>query len=632
MKKQLLFFILFLFTFATPAMARSYNIDEVQIRAWIQTNGNVLVNEIFHYTFNGKYDHAIRSIHTDGHNGVQNFEAYELTNKSAEPGFVNQADLQSLTVSRDENTYSADLLSEDEEKSVFFTYELVNAVRSYEAYSDLTIPFFGTDDHHDKTLENVTIDVVFPESIEPSRYYAFMHDRFGVVEEKGAEVVRFITPKSPFYSLTEVRVLFPSSVMMIQDKPAAPVTLTKAVEKENTLAQSFYKKEDQKQKLETILKVLSAAASLGILVVFLLRFRGGPGDSSSLLHHDPLYLYMIDRNGRSDEYAFLAGLYSLVERGMATVETVQSKGRFQKDPEAPDETLQFTLNVKLRKVPACDQKLIKMLFKNRKTFTIHDLAGVTKREKILKKGSHLHKKVRYYQEQQEEWADCIVQELKNDGFFSSGIPSFLKKLMLLTVYAFILYAYAVDSLAASTSIVYGVIGLVLLLVIWRKPKKRWPVILFYIVSIIAVAMLYDTDAALWLLLFILLNALLYALTPRFLLSSEAAITKSDINKFQKMKSIPEGDLEKWMVRSLLLRAKRSAPETPVEPAMAATAPLAYLMLTDQEPVNYVAHTWKWSAPPGSSSSSSDGGGGFFGDSGGGSDGGGGDGGGGGGGD
>lgn len=629
MKKQLLFFILFLFTFATPAMARSYNIDEVQIRAWIQTNGNVLVNEIFHYTFKGKYDHAIRSIHTAGHEGVKNFEAYELTNKSAEPGFVHQDDLQSLTVNRDENTYSADLLSEDEEKSVFFTYELVNAVRSYEAYSDLTIPFFGTDEHHDKTLQNVTIDVVFPESIEPSRYYAFMHDRFGVVEEKGAEVVRFTTPESPLYSLTEVRVLFPSSVMTLQEKQAAPMALTEAVEEENALAQSFYEKEEQKQQLETILKVLSTAAFLGILAVFLLRFRGGPGDASSLLHHDPLYLYMIDLNGHSDEYAFLAGLYSLIERGMATVETIQSKGRFQKDPEAPDETLQFTLNVKLRKAMECDQKLIKMLFKNRKTFIIHDLAGVTKHEKKSKKGAHLHKKVRYYQEQQQEWADCIVQELKNDGFFSSGIPSFLKQLMLLTVYSFILYAYTVDSLGTSTSIIYGVIGLLLLLVIWRKPKKRWPAVLFYIVSIIAVAMLYDTHTALWLLLFISLNALLYALTPRFLLSSEAAAIKADTLVFKKSKSIPNGDLEKWMVRSLLLRAKRSAPETHAEPAMAATAPLAYLMLTNQEPVNYVANTWKWSTPPGSSSYSSDGGGGFFGDSGGGSDSGGSDGGGGG---
>ena len=629
MKKQVVLLLFFLFSFAAPALGRSYSIDDVHIRTWIEADGDVQVNEIFHYTFNGQYDHVIRSIHTDGHSGVRHFEAYELTNKLAEPGFVNRHDLQPLAISRDENTYSADLRSKNEKRTVFYTYELTNAVRSYDTYSDLTIPFFGTDEHHNKTLENVTIDVVFPEPIEPSRYYAFMHDRLGAVEEKGAEVVRFITPKSPLYSLTEVRVLFPSSVMALQEKQAAPMGLTEAVKEENKLAQSLNQKEDQKQQLQTILNVLSVTAALGILAVFLLRFRGGLGHASSVMQHDPLHLYMINRNGRTDEYALLAGLYSLVERGMVTVQTVHSKGRFKKDPDAPDETLQFTLTIKRRKAQSCDQQLIELVFKDRKTFTMHDLAGVTRLEKQSKRGTHLHRRVRYYRKQQEEWINSVIREMKNEGFFSSGLTSFLKTLMLLSAYTFILYAYTIDSLAASTMIAYGAIGFVLFLVIWRKQKKRWPAVLFYLLSTLAVVMLYDTDAARCLLLFIMLNALLYALTPCFLLSSEAAVINSDIKKFRKMNFSADENVEKWLLRILLLRVKLPDPKRVPEPAMAAASPLAYLILTDQEPVHYMAQTWKWTTPPANSTSSSDSGG-FFGDSSSSSDGGGSDGGGGGG--
>ncbi|WP_050182357.1 DUF2207 domain-containing protein [Domibacillus robiginosus] len=629
MKKQVVLLLFFFFSFAAPALARSYSIDDVHIRTWIEADGDVQVNETFHYTFNGQYDHVIRSIHTDGHSGVRNFEAYELTNKLAEPGFINRNDLQPLTVSQDENTYSADLGSKNEKRAIFYTYELTNAVRSYEMYSDLTIPFFGTDGHHDKTLQNVTIDVVFPEPVEPSRYYAFMHDRLGAVTEKGAEVVRFTTPESPLYSLTEIRVLFPSSVMTLQEKQAAPMVLTEAVKEENKLAQSLDKKEDQKQQLKTILVVLSVATALGILAVFLLRFRGGLGDASSAMQHDPLHLYMIDRSGRTDEYALLAGLYSLVERGMVTVQTVQSTGRFKKDPDAPKETLQFTLTIKRRKVLSYDQQLIELVFKDRKTFTMHDLAGVTRLEKKSKRGTHLYRRVHYYQKQQEEWINSVTEEMKNEGFFSSGFNSFLKILMLLSAYAFILYTYTIDSLDVSTIIAYGAIGFVLLLVIWRKQKKRWPAVLFYILSILSVAMLYDTDAAHSLFLFIMMNALLYALTPRFLLSSEAAIVKSDIKKFRKMKFAADEHIEKRLLRMLLLRARLPDSKKAHELAMSAAFPLAYLILTDQEPVHYMAQTWKWTNPPASSSASSSDSSGFFGDSS--SDGGGGDGGGGGGG-
>ncbi|KIL51819.1 hypothetical protein [Jeotgalibacillus soli] len=106
MKKNLIYglftFMLFFIAAFHPqaALSRSYSVDEINIRAWIQPNGDVLVNEIFNYTLNGSCRSAFRVIHVHGHEGVDQFEAYELLKSNAELGFVNPAELQRLTLSQ----------------------------------------------------------------------------------------------------------------------------------------------------------------------------------------------------------------------------------------------------------------------------------------------------------------------------------------------------------------------------------------------------------------------------------------------------------------------------------------------------------------------------------------------------
>jgi hypothetical protein len=78
---------------------------------------------------------------------------------------------------------------ENEQKYIFYTYTLAQAVKSFATYSDLTVPFFGGSTNHNED------------------YYAYFHDRNGAVEQKGPSVVRFKTSVSEMYSLTETRLL-----------------------------------------------------------------------------------------------------------------------------------------------------------------------------------------------------------------------------------------------------------------------------------------------------------------------------------------------------------------------------------------------------------------------------------------
>ncbi|RJS61194.1 hypothetical protein [Bacillus sp. PK3_68] len=45
--------ILIFLACSPSAFAKSYTIDKVDIRAWIQPNGDLLLNEVFKYTFKG---------------------------------------------------------------------------------------------------------------------------------------------------------------------------------------------------------------------------------------------------------------------------------------------------------------------------------------------------------------------------------------------------------------------------------------------------------------------------------------------------------------------------------------------------------------------------------------------------
>lgn len=58
---SLLFFLIAFLTFHSSGEAKSYSIDKVHIKSWIQPNGDLLVNEIFTYTFDGSFHNLYRA-------------------------------------------------------------------------------------------------------------------------------------------------------------------------------------------------------------------------------------------------------------------------------------------------------------------------------------------------------------------------------------------------------------------------------------------------------------------------------------------------------------------------------------------------------------------------------------------
>jgi uncharacterized membrane protein YgcG len=640
--KKIVILLIVLLSIVTPVFAGSYSIDEIRIRAWIQPDGDVLVNEIFTYNFDGDYDSVSRSVHKKNHKGVELFEAYELVNPKAELGYVDMEDLRPLKVSREDNTYRATLRAEDEQKDVFYIYELKDAVKTYDSYSDLTVPFFGTDTNHDEDLNKVTIDFVFPEELRPNSYFAFFHDRQGKVAEKGPMVVRFKTPESEMYSLTETRLLFPSSMMSEQSKTRAPMSLKDAILVEEQLAEKNAAMKKQLNMLENVLTGLAAFLALGVFTVLFMRFLRklrSADRPEELLQTDPVILYMISRRGKMDTYAFLAGLYSLVEKGKATVRTEQNAGRFLKDDQSADQTLYFTLTTPETSLSKCEHKLVYWLFKRKAkngspVFFLSDIAGASSQQRNNPQHLHnFHTKYKLFKENEKEWFACVLNQLKEEGMMSDRMSRLVRRVLMLIIFSAVIYAYYLDFLSTASIVIYSIIAGFLLIRGWLKPERKLFILLFYLVSLIASVMLYDAEAVTLLLITTVLSALLSILTPHMTLSAEALAIEQEIQAFKKqlkLEGVPDqmsSQSDKWMIRSLLLKPKRQSKSLEKEFVSdeKSAAPLTYLIATGQNPVEFLANTWKWSIPPGSSSTSSvsgDSGYSGGGDSGGGSDGGG----------
>ncbi|MGD6957388.1 DUF2207 domain-containing protein [Rossellomorea aquimaris] len=639
MLKKLLIILILFFSFGQTAYAKSYSIDEVRIRAWIQPNGNVLVNELFTYTFNGKYKSVRRSIHEENHEGVKWFNASEVINSKAELGFMEEADLRPLEVEREEMTYRSPFPVEDATKTFFYAYELKNAVKSYDTYSDVAVPFFESGSNHDVDLHNVKIDFVFPEKVDSGEYSAFFHNRNGSVEEKGPEVVRFTTPVSSMYSLTETRLLFPSTVMSEQEKTAPPIPLEKVIAEEEERMELVAHRKDQMESFNKVL--VGLAVSLGtigfiMIIGFMIGRVKGSGRPTDVLEADLLLLYMVHRRGKFTHGALMAGLYSLVERGKATVHRQKTTTRFLSDARSPNETLFFTLIPKGNQLSSIEEKLVSWIFKRKgksgsASFAMTDLAGATKIEKDHSRHvKKYHSKVKTLKEQEKEWFADVLNEAKEAKILHDRWFHFVTKVPSLLILIVILCAYYFDMQSAFALWMYGVFGGGFLVWGWLKKERKWPFLVFSVISLFATVQLMNETAISLLLTCIMLTIFLYIMLPRHTLSGPALDVKTCIRRFRKQvkkEGIPNvggNELDKWMIRSLMFerkwRLKKTVGKGLADIAALSAAPLTALLISDQNPHEFLTNSWKWSVPPPSPSSGySDGGysGGGGGDGGGG---------------
>ncbi len=609
--------------------AKSYTIDEVQIRGWVQPNGDVLVNEIFTYTFDGEFSQLTRSF-PDRHNAqIYGFEAHLLNQKKPVVGEITNDMLTRVDVTTSGTTRTTKIDAGNNTISIFYLYYMRGAVKSYESYSDLNITFFEKGKNHDIDYKDVTISYVLPGDVGDKNIHGFMHDRQGSIDVVYRDGIRFTTPESRAHTVTATRIFYPSSIMKEQRKEQEPYPLEEAIALETKRLNGTSLEQSPVKNTIIALTTIFALLALGILFLHQ-RLFAFFGNADLVLETDPLYLFFVDQNGAWHPKLFLAGLFSLVEKGVVGVKMEPAANRFSKQPDVPEKTFAFQLKNSMQKLIPYEQTLVTWLFKPSAPewrFHLHDIAGRGKGEKISRKW--YEKRQREFEESHHDWHGEVEKLVMEAGTLSSSLPKVIQWITLLTILTVVPYATYFVGVEGYQIFIFVVISLIVLIPFIRHPDKVRRPLLFFGIMLFVVSQMETGDLKMPLIFFVLAGMLLYYATPSSLITSwNALYMKMSMNKFRSQvkhglpQYLSEDQQNRWLTRAYLLnKSKKKLPR--VKEPIPATLPLAALFTMTMEPLHFIWSTWGFHSYQSASTW-----GGFGGDSGGGSsDGGGGDGGG-----
>lgn len=607
MRKLVVFIIMLLILSPTHVHAKSYSIDRVQVKGWVQPNGDMLVNEVFTYTLDGSFSQLTRSFPEKHRGQVHQFEAYLLDGREPIVGEIEESALTKATVTREGGTYRTAIRAEDNIVSILYVYKMQNAVTSYDTYSDLTVTYFDGGDNHDEDLNNVDITYKLPGDAGEDQIRGFIHDREGQVRKVYRDGISFHTPKSAAYTVTGTRVLFPSTIMTGQQKIAEPIPLKKAIEQEQQLI-------DRNESRWTNIPAAEKAANglgtffivlTGILILLRQRIFSVFGSTDLVLQTDPLYLAFVDRNGRFNRKSFLAGLFSLVEKGIVNVEMTDSAARFQGKEGAPEKTLVFRLlqsNEQLKKskhklIPH-EQYLVTWLFKGReghRKFHLHDMAGASVHGD-KKNRAHLRKQ-RQFHENHEVWHDDVLSLMEDAGALSTKIPKVMRTTIFLLLTITAMYGYYADG-AGGWGIAFPAIVTIIAYYFYStSPGKKWPAILFFIGMFSAGAQIVAPEVTEAVLSAVVCGAILFFSIPKAIPSSLTAFyTKMSITKFRRRvkRGIPDylnqDEADRWLARAYLLnKSKKRLPK--LKQGLPESSLLAPLFALQVDPLYFTYSTW-----------------------------------------
>jgi len=107
-KPASLLFLLFILIFLPgwDEEEKSFTIERLDIRAYILEDGDLYVEELYTYDFDGEFNGTTRTIKDNGHDGVEFFEAY-LPPPGKELGEFTFEDSQPLKTEREKKRFTS---------------------------------------------------------------------------------------------------------------------------------------------------------------------------------------------------------------------------------------------------------------------------------------------------------------------------------------------------------------------------------------------------------------------------------------------------------------------------------------------------------------------------------------------
>lgn len=611
MKKFLVSLILVVLSlsFGIVAEAKSYSIDKIHIKSWIQPNGDLLVNEVFTYNFEGTFSKLHRSFPNEHGKDVEQFYAYELADLNLEPGFIDQAMMTPLQVTQDNNTFFSNIGVRDRQVSFLYAYTLKNSVTAYDNYNELDVVYFEEGDNHDQDYSNVTIDYILPETVETNTFEGVLYNKAKVKTEKNIFGIRFTSPVSKAFTETKTSLIFPADLIALPGKTKAAIPYKDALANEIEEQKKWNKRLSYIDTLISFIPKVSFTILIIILCLLLFlpqRHFWRKGYSEEVLNTDVLYLFFVDKCGNPNTKDFLAGLFSLVERGAVKVKHAKSALRFKHDPKAPEETLDFRLTNGELATSVFEKQMTSWLFTTRSgsrkwAFHLHDAAGAAKDNK---NSIFFHSKVKVFKKKKTEWHQLVEKELEEAGAMNRKVPLLIITASILMLSLITMFAYYANVQSYSAIAIIAIFTIIFLVILWIKKRSTlflsiYAILLFFFTTSIANEEVVNLIIG---LLFMVI--ILYFVAPRNILSMNAVRAKDAVRSYRKElkngmpNTLNNNEQEKWVVRAYLLGKKN------VDiPTKEFSVPFAAVLLASTDPIDYVTKSWSWTKV----STSSDGG-------------------------
>ncbi|GKV55242.1 hypothetical protein NCCP2222_11890 [Sporosarcina sp. NCCP-2222] len=585
------FLIGLLFVLFQPgnAHAKSYSIDRVQIKGWVQPNGDMVVNEVFTYTLDGSFSTLKRSFPDRHVHQIESFEAYWVTGQNPVVGEIDKTTLVPLESTKKNETMVTSLENQRDTMNVLYVYRMKQAVVSYESYSSLDITYFENGKNHNKDLHEVSIAYVLPGAVGDGNIHGGLAATINTpqVYEDG---IIFSVPVSKARTLAETKVLYPSVIMTDQFKNPDPQSFESAIQSQSKWLANIEQREDSISVIITIANWLIITLVLASLVILMMRQKviGWKMDREKLLHIDPLYLFFIHTNGNPHRKSILAGLFSLVEKGRVQMVTEPSAERFRERKDMPSETLAFYVVPTPKPIAPVEQRLINFLFKtgmSRRKFHLHDIGLLN----AIKGKRHSNQSMIRFDAKRREWEWEVVKLMEEAGALTTKWPNYLKRSLLICGGLF----FSLVSWMILDSFWYAIIAITLtaipLWTFWKSPLERIPPIFYFATMAIFIYTLPFYHMRIVCFALLAAIAFLFYVTPFHIVGSWRALRyKWGVNYFRywSMNPPPEwsnDDIERYERRMYL-----------VKPVISRVRPFTAWPILSTDPLSFLPiehHVW-----------------------------------------
>src|SRR5699024_2831031 len=509
---------------------RSYSIDQVKIDAQIEDNGVIQVRELYTYTFDGSFEGMTRSVFSD----VDNFKAFETY---ATDPTIETDGLEELKVEKDEDDdqlLKIHTASENETKSVLYSYEVNGSVKKYADVADLKYSFF--DESNETDLQNVDIAIRTPGNSSSENFHVFLHaDNNGeLIQTENS--VQYKVPELEAGETSEMRLIFPAEQLpnaeILSDEEMGADILAE----ERELAKRRSNLHENMQEVTPFIWLVMLGAvgiAIFLLIVHPNRYQGDKSIDKlirELEKKDPLFVKYIDLNENLDEEGFIAGLLSLKQRDILKLEEVACPFKANDEEDEGETTLRFTYIEEHAELDQADNFLIEWLFTEKDEqgcYFLLDSVIAQDEESDDEK----EEKAERFQKQFRKWKELVdsreaYQDLRRSFH---GFPVF----SILTVLASfgLIYQFTKIDLLSSTEqwmipLLFGVFAFVVMIFC----KNKWVITAYYLAAVTISMVFFSATNELFLLILCLsVTWIALMIVPSYVWREDVKVLKKAIN-------------------------------------------------------------------------------------------------------